>query len=160
MMKVLPRVLCCLLVASVLPGCAWWQKRGDKKRQVAMEARVRANRERPQFIGKVTLVNSEAGFVLIDTAGTQNPKEGTTVRTYSDGASSAELRTTGVNRRSFLIADVVSGSPRRDDEVWQEPLASPTAIPRATAVVHSTPAPTARKRSWFSRMLPRFVRRE
>ena len=88
--------------------------------------------------------------------GPQNPRAGTTWRAYSDGALSAELRATGVRRRPWVIADIVSGQPQKGDTVMQPPEVESATAPRAEPVrrdVTPPPPPPAKRAPFWKRWL-------
>lgn len=125
-----------LLLALALSGCMLLSfgknKRKAKKQEEAGPIRV----------GRVALVNSDERFVLIEAAMVQPPVAGTLLRAYHGSAVSAELKATGVRRRPFLVADLVSGNPSKDDVIMQPPTTEPEA-PKAAApgAPAATPAP-------------------
>jgi hypothetical protein len=124
-----------LLLGLAMPGCKllpWGRK--PKKEATAKEMRV----------GRVELVNEDGHFVLVETSLTQPPAEGTTLRAYTGGIVSAELKVTGVRRKPFLVADLVSGTPTKGDVVVQDtpkPTPPPTPAP-------GEPTPAPKKPLW------------
>lgn len=127
------RFLLSLLAVSclLLPACSLTTK--GKARQRAKKERALAEaRARPVFVGRVTLLNESDRFVLIDGPATSSPHVGTTLRAYRDGAVAAELRTSSIERRPLLIADIVSGEPRKGDEIFLPGVGDAGPAPRAT----------------------------
>ena len=115
-MRQFPRLLLVLvIVTSLLPGCALWHKFHDKRRA--------AERERipkpAQLIGTITLFNTDSAFALIDDGSRPSPSVGTMVQSRSADGSTAQLRVTEVRKRPFVVADIVSGTPHKGDEVFQ-----------------------------------------
>ena len=75
------------------------------------EAPIQAPAPAPQPIGRISLVNEELGFVLVQTA--QTPEEGTPLQARSaDGRESAQLKVSAAQKPPFLIANVLKGKPQ------------------------------------------------
>ena len=73
----------------------------------------------PIFVGTVTLVNTNLGFVLIEATPVFMPEAGQALKCKSNGVDSA-IVTVGVERkRPFISADIVKGMPQKGDEVFQ-----------------------------------------
>ena len=68
-------------------------------------------------LGRIVLVNNSQEFVLIDSGTAPVPEPGTRLRAYANGELSAELSVSVHQQRPFLIADIVSGTPRVSDMV-------------------------------------------
>ena len=150
----IPRFCAFLLCLSLLPGCALFKKRSEAKRRAATEKALAEARGRPLLVGRVALVNTADRFVLIDAASAPAARAGATWRAYSDGALSAELRSTNVRRRPWIIADVVSGEPQKGDTVLQPPEIETTAAPRAEPVGREPePAAPAKPAPFWKRWL-------
>lgn len=74
----------------------------------------------PVVIGKVSLVNTELEFILIDTYYT--PPAGTPLRAVNlSGDDSALLTVSQEKRRPFIIANIDEGTPQVGDRVIMEP---------------------------------------
>jgi hypothetical protein len=102
------------LVASLLQGCALshlFSRKGKFPK--------RAGPKVVQMIGTITMVNAENGFVLIDNGSRPSPTMNSDAQGRSEDGTSAELRVTNVRKRPFVIADIVSGTPRVGDKVFQ-----------------------------------------
>ena len=75
---------------------------------------------KPKPVGTILLVNAEGGFVLIDAhpaGGCQNA--GTALKCIRDGADSGILAVSGERQGSHVIADIVTGTPKKGDQVFQ-----------------------------------------
>jgi hypothetical protein len=118
MRKVSGRLVSCLLALSLLPGCALWNRRGEK-RHAAEEARLREKQRTPELIGTITLVNEDERFVLIDNDARPGPSLGSVVKSRTGDVESGELRLTEIRKRPFIIADIVKGTPQKGDRVFQ-----------------------------------------
>jgi hypothetical protein len=152
------RVSTIAMVGVSLTGCGWLHWGAVRKRAEAEKA-VAESRRTPIAVGRVALVNAGEHFALIEANLAQPPAAGTTLRIYSGGAVSVELRATGVRRRPFLVADLVSGMPEKGDLVMQLP-ANESTPPRATAVTPApSPSPAATIPRW-KKWLPFFGRRK
>lgn len=103
------RTLLSVIVVSslALTGCG----SRDKRRRADAAPR-------PQFVGTITLVNETERFVLIDGGFAVLPEE-VELRSFTGEIESGLLKPTAVRRRPFIIADIVSGSPKKGDRVFQ-----------------------------------------
>lgn len=112
--------------------------------------------EEPLRIGRVALVNEAERFALIEATLAQAPAAGTKLQTYTGTSVSAELRATGVRRRPFLVADLVSGMPVKGDLVMQpvrEAEQKPTEAPKPGTPESQPPPPAPKPKSWWPRWL-------
>jgi hypothetical protein len=108
------------LLAVTQMSCSTLRRRW--KRQPSPEAVAAAKARRPlQRLGIVTLVNEAERFVLIDSGAQPTPLEGVRLRSYSGPQVSGELRTSAVRRRPFVVADIIEGTPRTGDEIYEVP---------------------------------------
>lgn len=103
--RLIPALLAFLTLA-VVSGCA------SRKQAPKPQA--------PIVIGKVSLVNAELEFILVDTYFT--PPAGTPLRTLSaTGDETALLTVSREKRRPFIIANINDGAPQVGDRVIMEP---------------------------------------
>jgi hypothetical protein len=100
-----------IIGVSLLAGCAPLRAR-KKKSPFPAAVAVRV-------VGRITLVNEEAHFVLIDTGVAPSPAPGETMKSRLSGVETAELKVSEVRKRPFVVADIVKGEPRAGDEVIQ-----------------------------------------
>jgi hypothetical protein len=71
-----------------------------------------------KFVGTVTTVNDDYHFVMIESYFT--PKPGTALKVLSpDGVEIGVLTVSPENRRPFIIANIVKGSPQKGDQVFE-----------------------------------------
>jgi hypothetical protein len=70
-------------------------------------------------VGTVLLVNAEAGFVLIDSQGRGLPERGAALKYLHEGADAGVLTVSGERQGSHVIADIVTGTPKKGDQVFQ-----------------------------------------
>jgi hypothetical protein len=73
-----------------------------------------------QFVtitGKVTLVNKEQAFVVVDFEWQRPPVTGTTLTVRRANQAIGRVRLTEPVRGRFVTADIVEGEPRAGDEV-------------------------------------------
>ena len=113
----LAAALCCSLAA-----CS-----GMKRKAIPKAAPIRfpktntsdGTKGKPKHIGTILLVNAEAGFVLIDAHGWALPDAGTALKYIRDGADSGILAVGGERQGAHVIADIVTGTPRKGDQVFQ-----------------------------------------
>jgi hypothetical protein len=112
-------IACILLaMACTQPGCAGLKKRAEARKRAAAE---KNRKKEPRLIGVVKLVNSEEGFVLIDSGTNPAPSSEGILKCKTGGVESAELRLSEIRRQPFVIADIVKGTPNKGDLVYQEP---------------------------------------
>ena len=106
------RVLLVLgLAMTLFPGCALLKKLRGRE--------APTQRTRPvQLIGKVVLVNTEGNFVLIDNGQNPSPGLGAVVQCRMSDGTVAELQVTEIRKRPFVIADVLSGVPLKEAQVF------------------------------------------
>jgi hypothetical protein len=112
----LSAVLCCACAAcSAL-----------KKEEIPKAAPIRfpkANADgtkgQPQQVGAILLVNAEAGFVLINSHGRAMPEAGVALKCMRDGIETGIIAVGKERQGTNVVADVVTGSPRKGDLVFQ-----------------------------------------
>ena len=107
------RCVFALLLATQISGCGLLF-RGRKKA-------TRAQAAKPLLVGTITLVNDDGHFVLIDSGMSPGPLPGAVLKCRTAVGESGELKAGDVRRRPFAIADVVKGTPRVGDQVFQQP---------------------------------------
>ncbi len=101
-MKQHPRSLLLAAICLGLTACA--SHRQD------ISAPIKTPPPAPKAIGRVSLVNEELGFALIQTA--ETPEAGTPLQARSqDGSETALLKVSKEQKRPFVIADVMKGKP-------------------------------------------------
>jgi hypothetical protein len=92
-------------------GCATTKpKKADSKAKTQQEHRV---------VGTIVVVNEEQRFVLIDTQAAVPPEVGTALKSFSNGAETGVLAVSPERKPPFMIADIVSGTPRKGDQVFE-----------------------------------------
>jgi hypothetical protein len=100
------------------PGCTLFKKPPKAKKVTTQEDKRRKGP--PVYVGTVKLVNEEQHFILIDSAGQPSPTTDAVLKTRSGDVETAELKAVDIRRRPFAIADIVSGTPRVGDRVYQQ----------------------------------------
>ena len=125
-----PSLLLCLCLPALV-GCASLHRRSSQERK-AEAAKIAAAARPLQSVGKITVVNVQDAFVLIDSSGRPTPPAGARLRSYTGPVESAELKTSDVQRRQLSVADIVSGTPLQGDEVF---LRGEPPVARAVAPV-------------------------
>ena len=111
-----------LLVILLASGCGLLPKRKKTKPAETIA---------PRFVGTIAMVNEDERFVLIDTDYSAIFDTGTPLKSYTGDTESGSLRMSPERRRPFFAADIVAGSPKKDDRVWQSPRATPAPAPAA-----------------------------
>jgi hypothetical protein len=115
----LAATLCCAVASCSLLHMPQWAKR----KPIPKAAPIRfpkgtADGKRTQ-IGTVLLVNAESGFVVIDAHGWALPESGMALKCLHDGADSGTLIVGGERQGSHVVADIVTGTPKKGDPVFQ-----------------------------------------
>ena len=73
----------------------------------------------PRLVGKISMVNSQGRFVLIDCDLWSMPESGTALKCFRYGAETGILSTGSERRGAQVVADIVKGEPQRGDEVFE-----------------------------------------
>ncbi len=73
----------------------------------------------PRLAGRVAMVNPSGNFVLLECDTWSAPATGTALKCLRYGAETAILTVSKERRGSFVVADIVKGSPQRGDEAFQ-----------------------------------------
>jgi hypothetical protein len=110
------RILLFAVLLVGLPGCVSLKKLWPFKPRPPKGERTHPA---PERVGVIVLVNEEQHFVLIDTTTGVIPTAGTALKAQRDGADAAVLHAGEVQRRPFVIADIVTGQPSRGDVVFR-----------------------------------------
>jgi hypothetical protein len=131
------RAVAIVVFTTQIAGCGWMHF-GRRRMADAKPAG-------PLMVGRVSLVNEDERFALIEADLVQPPAAGTMLRIAPASGAPVELRATGVRRRPFFVADLVRGIPAKGDAVIQLP---PDAA-ASPAPVATTPALPPRKKSWL-----------
>ncbi len=71
------------------------------------------------MVGTVALVNEEGSFVLVDNGSLPSAVAGTVLKCGPVGADSAEVKVTAIHKPPFVIADIVKGTPKKGDALYQ-----------------------------------------
>ena len=106
------RLLAAVLIVSQISGCTLLRRRPKAKP---------ATPAAPLLIGTITLVNADGHFVLIDSGMNPSPPPGAGLKSRAADGESGELKAGAIRRRPFAIADIVKGTPRVGDQVFQQP---------------------------------------
>ena len=99
-------------------GCATMKKMHLLPQQTT-ELQTKVPAPAPRRVGTVMLVNEADQFVLIDTATAHEPAAGTALKTFTGEVESGVVTVGSVARRPFVVADIVSGTPRKGDAVFE-----------------------------------------
>ena len=73
----------------------------------------------PKRVGKISMVNVEGRFVLIEADVLAVPVAGTALKCLRDGVETGVVTVGKEQRGAFATADIVKGSPQRGDDVFQ-----------------------------------------
>ncbi len=111
------RTLLVVALIATAPGCATFQKVHLLPRRKAKGAVAQV--EAPRRVGTITLVNEDERFVLIDTGMATTPAAGAALKSFTGETASGVVAVGNVNRRPFVVADIVQGAPKKGDAVFQ-----------------------------------------
>jgi hypothetical protein len=100
----------------VLAGCASRQSAATKPATTRPKPADAVVVNLGVLTGRVTLVNAEHQFVVLDFGGQRPPAPGATLAVLRAGKPVATVRVTEPTRGRFVTADVLSGEPRPGDE--------------------------------------------
>ena len=116
-------VLCCAVASCSSLHLPQWAKRKPVPKAVPIRFPKTntsdGTKGKPKPVGTILLVNAAAGFVLIDAHGWALPDAGTALKCIRDGADSGILAVGGERQGSHVIADIVTGAPKKGDQVFQ-----------------------------------------
>lgn len=116
-MKLHPRSILTGLACLALAACAHHPKPSDGSRKSSYT----------RMIGRVSLVNEERRFALIETA--ETPEAGAELQSASlKGQNKATLKATNQGTPPFIIADIVQGEPQAGDTVTQQIKPQPAPV--------------------------------
>jgi hypothetical protein len=114
--------LCCAMAACSVPHLPKWAKRKPVPKAVPIrfpKPTSDGTRGTPKQAGAILFVNAEGGFVLIDSHGWSPPTEGTALKVMHEGKEAGVVTVSSERRGSHIIADIVTGTPRKGDAVFQ-----------------------------------------
>ncbi|MBM3845485.1 MAG: hypothetical protein FJ405_04245 [Verrucomicrobia bacterium] len=72
-----------------------------------------------EVVGKVTTVNTLGKFVVLSFPVGVMPAVGASLEVFRDGVKCGEVKVTGPQRDTFIVADVLKGTLQINDEVRQ-----------------------------------------
>jgi len=105
-------------VIVLLPGCTLlsaplhlWPWKNKKPPRATLQV--------DQVMGTIAMVNEESSFVLVDSGSLPSPPVGAILKVRSADASPVALRVTQVRKPPFFVADIVKGTPKKGDQVYQ-----------------------------------------
>ncbi len=116
-------VLCASLAACSSVPLPSWARRKPVPKAVPVRFpktnKSDGTKGKPKLVGTILVVNADAGFVLIDAHGWALPDAGTALKCIRDGADAAIVAVGGERQGSHVIADIVTGTPKKGDQVFQ-----------------------------------------
>ncbi len=122
------RLLLAALIGSSLAACSSvplpsWAKRRPVPKAVPVHFPKTntsdGTKGKPKLVGIILLVNADAGFVVIDAHGWMLPDAGTALKAIRDGAETGILAVGGERQGANVVADIVTGAPKKGDQVFQ-----------------------------------------
>lgn len=112
----MPAIARCLLVflcAAALGGCSTIQ------RWLGRKPKPKATPVVTLAVGTIAGVSTQPPFALVDAGTFATLGEGKKLLVLRHGFQVAELKTTGLRKHPFVVADVLSGEPRKGDQVYR-----------------------------------------
>ena len=108
-----------LLVALLASGCALFHHKAGTAKPAAAAAHTTQTVVTPDnsLSARVASYNAAGRFVVLSFPVSQMPKLDQTLFLYRDGLKVAEIKVTGPQRDSNIVADLVSGDAQVGDEV-------------------------------------------
>jgi hypothetical protein len=73
----------------------------------------------PKQVGTILMVNGEGKFVVIDSGFWKPPESGTALKCMRDGVETGIVAVGEERRGGHVVADIVTGEPRKGDQVFQ-----------------------------------------
>ena len=122
MRTLLAAALCCAVASCSSIPLPKWAKRKPVPKAVPIrfpKTKSDGTKGKPKAVGTILLVNADAGFVLIDSHGWALPEVGTALKCIRDGVDSGILTVSGERQGSHVVADIVTGTPKKGDQVFQ-----------------------------------------
>jgi hypothetical protein len=122
MRTLLAAALCCAVASCSSVPLPKWAKRKPVPKAVPIrfpKTKSDGTKGKPKAVGTILLVNADAGFVLIDSHGWALPEVGTALKCIRDGVDSGILTVSGERQGSHVVADIVTGTPKKGDQVFQ-----------------------------------------
>ena len=122
-MKNSPRFLLLffLCVACLCAGCTTRNpnRKPSAKAVAAQEEELKKESKQHRLVGTIVLVNLDQHFVLIDTGSSYPAAAGTALKSFADGSETGVLAVSPEVKAPFMIADIVSGTPHKGDQVFE-----------------------------------------
>jgi hypothetical protein len=107
--RFLPALLAAVLLLTGCGALRWPFKKKPPK----------ATAKSRLLVGTVTLVSEDPSFVLIDNGSLPAPAAGTVLTINNSGAAPVEMKVTHIQKPPFVVADIVKGTPKKGDQVFQ-----------------------------------------
>jgi hypothetical protein len=113
-----------LLAAAgcALVSCEWpWKKKIPRATPIRFPKANASDgtRRNPVQVGTILMVNAEGGFVVIESGVWKPPESRTALKCFRDGVETGVLAVGEERRRDHVIADIVTGTPRKGDQVFK-----------------------------------------
>lgn len=116
------RLVLAVVLCSSLAACDWMKREPIPKATPIRFPKANISdgtKGKPRAVGIILLVNAEAGFVMIDAHGWVPPEAGTALKCLRDGVDSGIVNVGKEKQGSHIIADIVTGNPKKGDQVFQ-----------------------------------------
>ena len=104
-----------LVMALMLPGCAWMQRKHSAKARPAPAGSQLIVAPDESLAAKVIRVNPVGRFVVLNFPEGQMPKLEQPLFLYRGGLKVAEVKAVGPQQETSIVADIISGEPQVGD---------------------------------------------
>ena len=122
MLTGIARAILLAALCGALGSCAWpWKKEVPRAKPIRFPKANASDgtRRNPKQVGTILMVNAEGNFVLIDSAGWTIPESGAALKCMRDGVETGVVAVGSERKATHVIADVVTGTPQKGDQVFQ-----------------------------------------
>ena len=116
------RIFAVAAIFGGLVSCAGPWKKEVPRAKVIRFPKANASdgtKRNPKQVGTILMVNTEGNFVVIDSGGWVMPEPGTALKSMRDGTETGVIAVGSERKGTHVIADVVTGTPQRGDQVFQ-----------------------------------------
>jgi hypothetical protein len=121
---ILPRLARAALLAAAsctVLSCEWAGGKKVPKATVIRFPKAGASdgtRRDPKLSGTILMVNAEGNFVVVDSGVWMPPEAGSALKCMRDGVETGVVAVGRERRGSHVVADIVTGQPRKGDQVF------------------------------------------
>ena len=103
---------------AALCGCSWFDSAPPKPIVIRIP-RAQPLVQVPKLVGRVSMVNADGRFVLVESDQSAALNPGTALKCFRDGVETGVVAVGQERRRPYVTADIVTGDPQRGDQVFE-----------------------------------------